>query len=60
MTNSVIGDSLNNCPFNAQNCPKVEDVKRDVDKIADKLDYITRLIYVLIGVVLCEFGVMIV
>lgn len=60
MNKSVIGDSYKDCPYNAQNCPKIEDVKTDIDKISDKLENIQRLIYVLIGVILCEFGVLII
>lgn len=60
MIKSVIEDSFKDCPYNAQNCPKVEDVKTDIDKIIEKIENLQRLMYVLIGVILCEFGVMII
>ena len=60
MEKSVIRDSLTDCPYNAQNCPKIEDVRTDVNRIIAKLDNLTRIVYVLIGVILCECGIMII
>ena len=45
------------CPYGAETCPKLVDVVADVKTLERKLTEVTRLLYVTIGMLMIELGV---
>lgn len=59
------------CPFGSQYCPKVlalesevkemeDDFKGDIDAIHKAIGNMSKTLYVIAGILFCEFGVMII
>lgn len=48
------------CPYQDQDCPKVSDLERTVTNNADRLANVERLLYIVIGMLAIEMGVMII
>lgn len=47
------------CPYQDRQCPKVSDLDRTVEENSARLANVERLLYVIIGMITIEFGVMI-
>lgn len=45
------------CPYGANECPKNLDVKSELDRLTKSLSTLTRIVYVMCGVMMCELGV---
>lgn len=50
-------DNGGSCPYGAGTCPKLTDVEADVKTLERKLTEVTRLLYVMIGMLMIELGV---
>ncbi len=48
-----------NCPYGADDCPKLDDIKQELDKVSKSLSTLTRIVYIMCGIALCEMGVVI-
>ena len=48
------------CPYQDRDCPKVSDLERTVMNNADRLANVERLLYIVIGMIAIEMGVMII
>ena len=47
------------CPYGANDCPKFDDVKRQLEIVSKSLINLNRVVYVMCGIIMAEFGVMI-
>lgn len=48
------------CPYQDRDCPKVSDLERTVMNNANRLANVERLLYIVIGMIAIEMGVMII
>lgn len=48
------------CPYQDRDCPKVSDLERTVMNNAGRLANVERLLYIVIGMLAIEMGVMII
>jgi hypothetical protein len=49
--------NISGCPYQDKDCPKVDDVLDSLDKVATALSTLTRIVYIMCGIFLCELGV---
>lgn len=47
------------CPYAENDCPKVNDLKEALDKVNVALSTLTKLVYIMTGIIAVQFGVMI-
>ena len=47
------------CPYGANDCPKFDDVKRQLEMVSKALTTLNRIVYVMCGIIMAECGVMI-
>ena len=47
------------CPYADKDCPKVDDVAKLLDRVASALSNLTRIVYIMCGIFVCEVGVVI-
>lgn len=45
------------CSYGADPCPKIEDCYRTIARMKDQLNSLTRITYMIAGIVVIEFGV---
>lgn len=50
----------NDCPYGADNCPKVEALEKSLDDLSEKIDTITRIMYLMCGIIAIQLGVLII
>lgn len=48
------------CPYQDRDCPKVSDLDRTVEENSNRLANVERLLYIIIGMLAVEFGVMLI
>ena len=48
------------CVYESEPCPKVEKVEQRVDTIISTLNTLKRICYILVGITLAQYGVLIV
>lgn len=53
-------DKLLVCPYQDRDCPKVSDLDRTVEENSNRLANVERLLYIIIGMLAVEFGVMLI
>lgn len=47
------------CPYGANECPKVEDTNRDISEIKKRVINIERILYVIVGIITVECGIVV-
>lgn len=47
------------CPYGAEKCPKVQDMEKVLDNLSEKIDTITRIMYIMCGIIAIQLGVLI-
>lgn len=52
--------TLLSCPYQDQDCPKVSDLERTVSDTSERVRNVERLLYVVIGMITIEFGVVLI
>ena len=50
----------NGCVYGSEPCPKVEKVDKRVDNILSTLNTLKRICYILVGITLTQYGILIV
>lgn len=53
-------EDLNHCPYGENPCPKITEVKEALDKVNTALAVITRLVFVMAGIMVLDVGVLII
>lgn len=48
------------CPYEDRDCPKVSDLEKTVEDNSTRLANVERLLYIIIGMLAVEFGVMLI
>jgi len=48
------------CPYLDRDCPKVSEVQEEMDRMRGLLQNMTRILYVIVGIILVQTGVLIV
>ncbi len=47
----------NECPYHAENCPKVEDMERRIEKMETGIERNTKMLYYIAGLIVMGFGI---
>ena len=53
-------DESNGCPYGASDCPKTSTLHEDLDNVNLTLTKLSRIVYILTGIISVEFGYMII
>ena len=48
---------LNECPYGAENCPKIENIEKSLDKLSVQIQKLSKILYFMLGVIYIELGV---
>ena len=48
------------CPYGADKCPKVESMEKALDMLTEKIDTITKIMYIMCGIIAIQLGVLII
>lgn len=48
------------CPYGDKECPKLVDIKRDIDEVRDSVKDLARILYVIAGILTVQLGVTII
>lgn len=51
---------MSDCPYGASDCPKIEDLEKKVAGMERTMNRILYLLYMVAGVLLVEFGVVVI
>lgn len=49
--------SKGTCLYGPEMCPKIEEVYKDISRMKEQIDSVYKLVYILVGIVVVEFGV---
>lgn len=47
------------CPYGADECPKLKDATMDINRIFKRLMNIERILYILVGIMAVECGIIV-
>lgn len=45
------------CPYGAQDCPKISDLKHEVDTIKESISSMAKTLYLIAGILMVNLGV---
>ena len=48
------------CPYNDIDCPKVNDIKDDIDKLNIAVSNLLKIVYIIAGVCVAELGIVLI
>ena len=51
---------MNECPYGAEDCPKIEDLERRVSRMEKTMDKIMYTLYFVAGIVSVELGIVVI
>lgn len=52
--------TLSTCPYGASDCPKIEDLETVIRTMEKRILRIEQLLYVICGILVAEFGIVII
>ena len=53
-------DLMDHCPYNDTDCPKVNEIKDDIDKLNIAVSNLLKIVYIIVGVCVAELGLVII
>ena len=53
-------DLMDHCPYNDTDCPKVNEIKDDIDELNIAVSNLLKIVYIIVGVCVAELGLVII
>lgn len=53
-------DPMDHCPYNDTDCPKVNEIKEDIDNLNIAVSNLLKIVYIIVGVCVAELGIVLI